>query len=352
MQCDCSALALQLALEYEDLQRANAAYSTEVTDLRAENEALQRDLVDERSRNNVLESGTEQLRGELSSMREQLSNAEAAAAVRRIDHLKGLAEDAVDAEAARGRELASRLEAALRESREREAAANARAEMAAAAQSAEAERRARQLRLQLEQLRDAAAARDREATEAMRNQKLAEKQAQIAADSEDRLRLRIADLEPRIEEMRSVAAERDTLSVKADQLSQLAEAQVRDSCFLVMGCSPTPPCAWPLSSFGADVHSRALVPAAGPAAVTHPAPDSSCGSHKWLDSRSCCFGFRIDAVVAVVAASLMAPAVTPAVTPRVWECHVALAGHRAAAVAGGQGQGQSDRRRAAPPARD
>ena len=210
---------------HEELERIHASHKAEVDDLRAANEALHTDLLEERARNNTLESGMDTLRAELKVAKAHLSNAEAEAATRRIDHLRGLAEQAVDAEVARGRELAIRLEQSLKESRARELEANQRAETAATAQAAEGERRARQLRLQLEQLRDAATARDREVLEAMRNQKLAEKQAQVAAENEERVRFRVSELEPRLEDLRLIMNERDALSVKAEQLSHLVEAQ-------------------------------------------------------------------------------------------------------------------------------
>lgn len=216
------------------LQECESKHSARISELTIEHETLKetsaRQLQWYRERNEMLEADTIRLREELEATKKQLSAAEIQASIPHVDeHLKGLAEQAVDAEAARGRELAARLEEALRESKEREAEANRRAEQTTQAMSAEGERRARQLRLQLEQLRDAVAARDREALEAIRNQKLAEKQAQSAAESEDRVRheshQRIEELERRIEELKGVSAERDTLAVKADQLNRLAEAQ-------------------------------------------------------------------------------------------------------------------------------
>jgi hypothetical protein len=223
----------QLQNEYADLQQtcvahqqATAVELAKVVALKAENEALMESLLSERERIQSLEATIDELREERRSLRERLSQAEAVQVVDTADHLKGLAEHAIDAEAARGRELAARLEQALRESREREEAANQRAEAAAQAMSAEGERRARQLRLQLEQLRDAAEARDREATEALRSQKAAERLARASVQAEEGLRQRVGELQAQLEQLRGVTGERDALSTKAEQLGRLAEAQV------------------------------------------------------------------------------------------------------------------------------
>ena len=225
-----SAAHSTLTSEYQELSRMSAAANAELAELRTDRETLQQALTAERKRSAALESTIATLRDEALHLRHALAQAEAAATVNaHAERATGLAEHAVSAEAARGRELTSRLELALKEAREREAAANARADLAVGSASAQAERRARALRLQLEQVRDAAAARDREAAEARQQQLTSERAARTSTEAEANARARLADLEKRCDEWRAelheATAERDALSAKAEQLGQLADAQ-------------------------------------------------------------------------------------------------------------------------------
>jgi hypothetical protein len=220
-----AAAHMELSGEFEQLQIRMGTFAAELADVRAQNDILQRELLAERDRTAALEEANSSLREDGGRQRDELARVETQLAVQRSEHVRGLAEQAVEAEAARGRELASRLEEALKDSRAREETANARADELAAAASAESERRVRQLRLQLEQSRSAATARDREVSDALSQQRASERRAQESAHAEAAARQRIVELETQIEELQKVVSERDSLSAKVEHLAKLAEAQ-------------------------------------------------------------------------------------------------------------------------------
>jgi hypothetical protein len=217
-----------LLAEYEVAVQGRALYAARSEQLQAEVEALQREVATERARGISFEETAAALREEAETLRKERQRSESTATVElshQAGHARGMVSQQVEAEAARGRELAARLEAAVLEAREREAAAIASLESKVAAATAEGERRCRQLRLQLEQARESVALREREAAEAVRQQRAAETAARMAAEAEVAVRARLPELERRIDELRPITSERDALAARADQLARLVDAQ-------------------------------------------------------------------------------------------------------------------------------
>ena len=142
--------------------------------------------------------------------------------------VRHIAEEAVTAEAARGRMRVRQLETALAESKEQEAAATQRGEAAAAAAAADCARRERQLNLQLEQLRDAAVQRDREAEQVNRERDRAEKAARSAVEAEAAASRRVEGLQRQLDELDGARADRDALLIKVEQLGRLVEMQAAE----------------------------------------------------------------------------------------------------------------------------
>ena len=90
------------------LQECESKHSARISELTIEHETLKetsaRQLQWYRERNEMLEADTIRLREELEATKKQLSAAEVQASIPHVDeHLKGLAEQAVDAEAARAK---------------------------------------------------------------------------------------------------------------------------------------------------------------------------------------------------------------------------------------------------------
>ena len=217
-----------LLAEYEVAVQGRALYAARSEQLQAEVEALQREVATERARGISFEETAAALREEAETLRKERQRSESTATVElshQAGHARGMVSQQVEAEAARGRELAARLEAAVREARAREAAVIASLESKVAAATAEGERRCRQLRLQLEQARESVALREREAAEAVRQQRAAETAARMAAEAEVAVRARLPELERRIDELRPITSERDALAARADQLARLVDAQ-------------------------------------------------------------------------------------------------------------------------------
>ena len=217
-----------LLAEYEVAVQGRALYAARSEQLQAEVEVLQREVATERARATGFEETAAALREEAETLRKERQRSESTAAVElshQAGHARGMVSQQVEAEAARGRELAARLEAAVLEAREREAAVIASLESKVAAATAEGERRCRQLRLQLEQARESVALREREAAEAVRQQRAAETAARMAAEAEVAVRARLPELERRIDELRPITSERDALAARADQLARLVDAQ-------------------------------------------------------------------------------------------------------------------------------
>ena len=218
----------QLSAEYEAAMREGAARTEEVMELRVQNDALQRELREERARGAGLSETIALLKEEAHGLREAVAQTERNALMERslqAEQTSGLVEQQVSAEADRSRDVIARLESALREARERETNAVLSVESRVATTAAEGERRVRQLRLQLEQLREAAESRDRETAEAIDQQRIAERSARIAQEQLAGSGQRVAELEARVRELQSVTAEKDTLQVRADQLGRLVDAQ-------------------------------------------------------------------------------------------------------------------------------
>ena len=109
-----------------------------------------------------------------------------------------------------------------------EAAATQRGEAAVAAASADSERRVRQLNLQLEQLRDAAVQRDREAEQVNRERERAEKAARVAVEAEAAASRRVEGLERRLGDLHDASTDRDALLIKVEQLGRLVEMQAAE----------------------------------------------------------------------------------------------------------------------------
>ncbi len=217
-----------LLADYDAAIQDRASHAARSEQLQGEVDALRRELGTERARCAGLEETAAALREEVEALRDERRRAESTSTAElnhQAGHARGMVSQQVEAEAARGRELAARLETAVREARERETAAVASVESKVAVAAAEGERRTRQLRLQLEQVRESVSAREREAAEAVRQQRAAERAARVATEAEAAVRARLPELERRIEELRPVTAERDAVAARADQLGRLVDAQ-------------------------------------------------------------------------------------------------------------------------------
>ena len=142
--------------------------------------------------------------------------------------VRHIAEEAVTAEAARGRMRVRQLETALAESRSRRRPRRSAAAAAAAA-AADCARRERQLNLQLEQLRDAAVQRDREAEQVNRERDRAERGGGgSAVEAEAAASRRVEGLQRQLDELDGARADRDALLIKVEQLGRLVEMQAAE----------------------------------------------------------------------------------------------------------------------------
>ena len=226
---------VDLMAEYDALTGVSEAHAADAREKASQCDELQIQLDKERSNSASLQGTVVVLREEVEKLNKELLEAkrfaEHPAVIQHSDEterVRLLVERQVAAEASRGRDIALRLEAAVREAQKREVEAITQAQAKAAAITAEGERRVRQMQLQLEQMQGVVTARESDAADAARRERIAERTARAAAEAEATVRVHVARLERQVKEERAVAVERDALVARVDELHCILDAQAAE----------------------------------------------------------------------------------------------------------------------------